>query len=125
MRERSWDAGRESLPNIRNTYVYCEHIIQTFGTATNAQLLALRVAWIIAKHKEYIGLLWTCYQHIKKNNKCVIARGARGVNHSKQKEYISVAWQCYSNMKKTINVWTLAGRGAKIIAKHKEYIGLL
>ena len=32
MNERSFGAWRESLPNTRNSYVYCEHFTQTFRT---------------------------------------------------------------------------------------------
>ena len=81
MRERSRGACRESWPNKKNTDIHCENVIQSFENKTiNARTLTGRVQRIIAKHTEYIGLLTTYDADIRKNNKCVNVRGARGEN---------------------------------------------
>ena len=46
---------------------------------------ARRVQIIIAKHKEYIGLLRTRYPHLNQIHKLANARGARGQNHCQTK----------------------------------------
>ena len=98
-----------------------QHVIQTLGTAINARTLAVHVAWIIAKHKEYICLLWTCYANIKNINKCVNARGARAENHCQTKEYIHLLRKCYLNFRKTNKCMNARGASA---ANHCQTQGI-
>ena len=124
MRECSWGAWRESLPNTRNTQVYCTKVSHTLGKI-NAWTLAGRMARIIAKQKEHIRLLRKSQPNVRKNKNAwtLVERATRII--AKHEEDIGLLQKCELAIRKSKKYVNAHGRVATITSKHQEYIDLL